>query len=117
VAARPADLVRRQFTVPGPDRLWVADFTYVPAWTGMVYVAFVIDACSRRILGWRAATTMKTALVLAALASAAVSFLDGDAQACRLPRLAEFSEPGKPSQSPACEVTVGVQWARWPSRW
>jgi putative transposase len=66
-AARPADLVRRQFTAPGPDRLWVADFTYVPTWTGMVYVAFVIDAYSRRILGWRAATTMRTSLVLDAL--------------------------------------------------
>src|SRR5206468_6807239 len=41
-AARPADLVRRQFSPAAPDRLWVADFTYVPAWTGMVYVAFVI---------------------------------------------------------------------------
>ena len=66
-AARAADLVRRQFSPPGPDRLWVADFTYVPAWTGMVYVAFVIDAYSRRILGWRAATSMRTALVLDAL--------------------------------------------------
>jgi len=66
-AARPADLVQRQFTRPAPDRLWVADFTYVPAWTGMVYVAFVIDAYSRRILGWRAATSMRTALVLDAL--------------------------------------------------
>src|SRR5271165_5398155 len=64
---RPADLVRRQFSPPGPDRLWVADFTYVPTWAGMVYVAFVIDACSRRILGWRAATTMRTSLVLDAL--------------------------------------------------
>jgi transposase InsO family protein len=44
--------------------LWVADFTYVPTWSGMVYVAFVIDVYSRRILGWRAATSMKTALVL-----------------------------------------------------
>ena len=59
-AARPADLVRRQFSPPRPDRLWVADFTYVPTWTGMVYVAFVIDAYSRRILGWRAARSMKT---------------------------------------------------------
>ena len=42
-AARPADLVRRQFSPAAPDRLWVADFTYVPTWTGMVYVAFVID--------------------------------------------------------------------------
>lgn len=66
-AARPADLVRRQFTAAGPDRLWVADFTYVPTWAGMVYVAFVIDAYSRRILGWRAATSMKTPLVLDAL--------------------------------------------------
>jgi putative transposase len=69
-AARPADLVRRQFSPAAPDRLWVADFTYVPTWTGMVYVAFVIDAYSRRILGWRAARSMKTALVLDALEQA-----------------------------------------------
>lgn len=69
-AARPADLVRRQFSPARPDRLWVADFTYVPTWAGMVYVAFVIDAYSRRILGWRAATTMRTALVLDALEQA-----------------------------------------------
>jgi len=69
-AARPADLVRRQFSRPGPDRLWVADFTYVPTWAGMVYVAFVIDAYSRRILGWRAATSMRTSLVLDALEQA-----------------------------------------------
>ena len=69
-AARPADLVRRQFSPAAPDRLRVADFTYVPTWTGMVYVAFVIDAYSRRILGWRAARSMKTALVLDALEQA-----------------------------------------------
>ena len=69
-AARPADLVQRQFSPAAPDRLWVADFTYVPAWTGMVYVAFVIDAYSRRILGWRAARSMTTPLVLDALEQA-----------------------------------------------
>ena len=69
-AARPADLVRRRFSAPAPDRLWVADFTYVPTWSGMVYVAFVIDAYSRRILGWRAATSMRTSLVLDALEQA-----------------------------------------------
>jgi putative transposase len=69
-AARPADLVRRRFSPARPDRLWVADFTYCPTWAGMVYVAFVIDAYSRRILGWRAATTMRTALVLDALEQA-----------------------------------------------
>jgi putative transposase len=69
-AARPADLVERKLTRPAPDRLWVADFTYVPTWSGMVYVAFVIDAYSRQILGWRAATSMRTALVLDALEQA-----------------------------------------------
>lgn len=67
---RPADLVKRHFSPPAPDRLWVADYTYVPTWTGMVYVAFVIDAYSRRILGWRAASSMKTMLVLDALEQA-----------------------------------------------
>jgi putative transposase len=60
-AARPADLVRRQFSPAAPDRLWVADFTYLPTWTGMVYVASVIDAYYRQILGWRTARSMKTA--------------------------------------------------------
>ncbi len=66
-AARPADLVQRDFNPPAPNRTWVADFTYVPTWAGMVYVAFVLDAYSRRILGWRAAASMKTSLVLDAL--------------------------------------------------
>jgi putative transposase len=69
-AARSADLVGRRFSPAAPDRLWVADFTYVPTWSGMVYVAFVIDAYSRQILGWRAATSMRTALVLDALEQA-----------------------------------------------
>ena len=69
-AARPAGLAKRQFSPPAPDRLWVAGFTYVPTWSGMVDVAFVIDACPRRILGWRAATSMRTSLVLDALEQA-----------------------------------------------
>jgi putative transposase len=69
-AARPVDLVERNFNPPAPNRTWVADFTYVPTWSGMVYVAFVIDAYSRRILGWRAATSMTTPLVLDALEQA-----------------------------------------------
>ncbi len=69
-ATRPADLVQRRFDVSQPNRLWVADFTYVATWSGTVYVAFVIDAYSRRILGWRAATTMSTPLVLDALEQA-----------------------------------------------
>ncbi len=64
---RAADLVNRDFDPPAPNRLWVADFSYVPTWTGMVYVAFVIDAYARRIIGWRVARQMTTALVLDAL--------------------------------------------------
>jgi putative transposase len=66
-AARPADLCNRQFNPPRPDALWVTDFTYVATWAGFVYVAFVLDAFSRRILGWKAATSMRTDLVLDAL--------------------------------------------------
>lgn len=64
---RHPDLVDRDFAPVAPNRLWVADFTYVPTWTGMVYVAFVIDAFARRIIGWRAARSMTTDLVLDAL--------------------------------------------------
>jgi putative transposase len=63
-AKRPADLVNRRFRPLAPNRLWVADYTYVSTWSGMVYVAFVIDAYARRILGWRASTSMRTDLVL-----------------------------------------------------
>ncbi|MGH3095978.1 MAG: IS3 family transposase [Streptosporangiales bacterium] len=63
-AARPADLVDRDFTATAPNQLWCADFTYVPTWAGMVYVAFVFDVFSRRILGWQAAVSMATDLVL-----------------------------------------------------
>ena len=61
---RPADLVDRHFARLRTNQLWVADFTYVWTWSGWVYVAFVFDAHSRRILGWRAATSMTTPLVL-----------------------------------------------------
>lgn len=66
--ARPApDLVDRQFTVEGPDRLWVADITYVPTWVGFLYLAVVLDAWSRRVIGWAMETHLRTELVLAAL--------------------------------------------------
>ncbi len=66
-AERPEDLVQRCFAPPAPNRLWVADMTYVSTWSGWVYVAFVIDAYARRILGWRTSTTMTTDLVLDAV--------------------------------------------------
>ena len=69
-AARPADLVQRQFGPPAPNRLWVADLTYVSTWSGFAYVAFVVDAYARRILGWRVAATMATSMVLDAIEQA-----------------------------------------------
>ena len=66
-AIRPADLVNRDFTAPGPNRLWVADLSYVATWSGFAYVAFVIDVFSRFIVGWRASTSLRTDLVLDAL--------------------------------------------------
>ena len=55
-AARPADLVGRDFTASAPNRLWCVDFTYVPTWSGMCFTAFVTDVYSRRIVGWRTTT-------------------------------------------------------------
>jgi len=72
-AAQPApDLVQRHFKADGPDRLWVADITYVPTWAGFLYLAVVLDAWSRRVVGWAMATHLRTELVLAALDMAIV---------------------------------------------
>ncbi len=66
-AARSPDLVNRDFTAPAPDRLWLADFTYLRCWEGVVFFSFVIDAFSRRVVGWQFASHMRTDLVLDAL--------------------------------------------------
>lgn len=68
---RAPDLVKRDFTATRPDETWVADFTYCWTWSGIVYVAFIVDVFSRRIVGWKAARTMATSLVLDALNMAA----------------------------------------------
>ena len=64
---RPADLVERNFTATAPNRLWVADLTYVSTWPGVVYVAFVADVFSRYIVGWKVSTTLRAELALDAL--------------------------------------------------
>jgi putative transposase len=69
-AARPPDLVTRQFQAVRPNQLWVADLTYVATWRGFVYVAFVIDVFSRRIVGWRASNSLRSAMALDALEQA-----------------------------------------------
>lgn len=66
-ATRAPDLVNRNFTADRPDALWVTDLTYVPTRSGMAYVCFIVDAFSRRIVGWRVASNMRTDMVLDAL--------------------------------------------------
>jgi len=69
-ADRPMDLVERNFTAERPNQLWVSDLTYVATWRGFVYVAFVIDAYARRIVGWRVSSSLKSDLALDALEQA-----------------------------------------------
>ena len=64
---RPLDRLERDFSAPAPNRRWVADITYVATWSGFVYVAFVTDLFSRRIVGWRASTSLRSDLALDAL--------------------------------------------------
>ncbi|ABM16730.1 Integrase, catalytic region [Mycolicibacterium vanbaalenii PYR-1] len=66
-APRHPDLVKRQFTATAPNQLWVTDLTFVPTWVGVAYVCFIVDAFSRLIVGWRAASNMRTTMVLDAL--------------------------------------------------
>ena len=72
-AGRHPDLVGRNFTATGPNQLWVTDLTYVPTWAGVAYVCFIVDAYSRMIVGWRAASHMRTAMVLDAIEMARFS--------------------------------------------
>ena len=67
---RPRDLVQRDFRATRPNQLWVSDLTYVATWRGFVYVAFVIDVFARRIVGWRATTSLRSELALDALEQA-----------------------------------------------
>ena len=70
VAERPLDLVDRDFRASRPNQLWVSDLTYVATWRGFVYVAFVIDAFARRIVGWRVSSSLRSDLALDALEQA-----------------------------------------------
>ena len=66
-AAKPIDLVERRFFADAPDQLWVADMTYIPTWSGWLYLAMVLDVYSRKIVGWAMDTNMRTELILDAL--------------------------------------------------
>ena len=90
-AERPRDLVDRNFTAPAPNRLWVADLTYVRTWSGFVYVAFVTDVYSRMIVGWQASRSLRTDLALDALEQAMWS---RQRAGCDLSRLVHHSDRG-----------------------
>jgi putative transposase len=77
-AARPADLVARDFSAPAPNRLWVADLTYVRTWSGFCYVAFIVDVYARVIVGWQATPHLRTDLALDALEQAIWARKDED---------------------------------------
>ena len=123
----PQDLVRRRFAPLAPDRLWVADLTYVSTWSGWVYVAFVVDAYARRILGWRTGTTMTTQLVLDAVeqaiwtrARAGRTDLTGwssmtttGRNTCRWPTA---NGSPRPTSSPRSAPSAPPSTTRWPRR-
>jgi transposase InsO family protein len=88
-SARPLDLVDGDFTATRPNQLWVADFTYVATWQGFTYVAFVVDVFARKIVGWRASTSMRADLVLDALEQALHDRSDADQD-----RLVHHSDQG-----------------------
>jgi putative transposase len=77
-AAQPADLVMRNFAAVRPNQLWVADLTFVATWCGFVYVAFVIDAFARRIVGWRVSSSLRADIALDALEQALYDRGQGD---------------------------------------
>ena len=107
---RAPDLVDRDFTAEGPNLLWVADITFVPTWTGFLYLAVTLDAFSRRVVGWAMATTLHSQLVLDAL---------NMALATRRPKdVIHHSDQGSSIRashlaSAAVTPVCGPRWARW----
>jgi putative transposase len=100
------DLVERNFTAAAPDLLWVADITYIPTWTGFLYLAVVLDAFSRRIVGWSVATTLAKQLVLDALNMALVARRPSGV----IHHSDQGSQPGfNQSSQRSCQLTVSAR--------
>src|SRR4051812_45129325 len=100
-AHRRPDLVQRHFSVEAPDRLWVADLSYLRSWEGVVFFAFVIDAYSRRVVGWQLAPHMRTTLVLDALRMA-LGQRHGGADVALVHHSDRGSQPGLNRSSQQC---------------
>jgi hypothetical protein len=110
-ATRAPDLVNRQFRADRPDALWVTDLTYVPTRSGMAYVCFIVDAFSRRIVGWRVASNMRTEMVLDALEMARRS-----RGGRRLVGLITHSDAGsQPSSRPCASPSASTRSAPGPA--
>ena len=107
---RPApDLVNRKFVADGPNQLWVADMTYVPTWTGFIYLAVVLDVWSRRVIGWSIGQSMTADLVLAALNMALSQRRPEDV----IHHSDQGSTPVSPSANAVARWGSDLQWARW----
>ena len=121
---RAPDLVKRDFTADRPDAFWVADFTYCSTWSGIVYVAFIIDVFSRRLVGWKVARSMSAALVLDALNMAAwtrrtprldglVCHTDAGSQYTSIAYTERLTDVGAaPRSAPSATVSI----TPWPNR-
>jgi putative transposase len=110
-ALRPPDLVERDFSADRPDALWLADFTYLRCWEGVVFFSFVIDAFSRRIVGWQFAGHMRTDLVLDAL-KMALTRRDAGADV----QLIHHSDAGSQGGFRWCSQHLECEELRWESR-
>jgi putative transposase len=119
-AEKRPDLVCRDFTAPAPDRLWVGDRTYLRAWEGRLFFAFIIDVFSRMIVGWQLAAHMRTTLVLDALRMA-LGLRSPGADFRLVHHTDQGSQPGLNRSSQQCllgmNVRVGVDGLRWPWSW
>jgi transposase InsO family protein len=123
-AARPADLVERDFSAQRPNQLWVADLTYVATWSGFVYVALIIDAFSRFIVGWQASRSLRTDLALDALELAIwrrQAQLDGlvhhsdrgsQPSTCRSATPSGWPRPGRSPRSAPVATAMTMRWPR-----
>ncbi len=103
------DLVDRDFTVSEPDRLWVADATFIPTWEGFLYLAMVLDAFSRRVVGWAMGGALRTELMLSALERA---YAQRTPRAVIIIRITAASTPRSPSESAARSSACVRRWAR-----
>lgn len=119
---RPSDLVEREFSAPAPNRLWVADLTYVKTHSGWVYVAFIVDVFSRMVVGWQISTSLRSDLATCALEIAIHSRQNRDLSQCCFHRLnpvnASASATPRGSATPTLlsplEVAATATAMRWP---